>query len=370
MAYMESLKRLVAVDGFVLSKCNGMSYCLQSILNAIPAECRSRFVIIVPKCEAAIESVPAGYEVKILNCSSFLLWSNVVLPYFLLKNFSRVSKVFHPANTMPFLSSSFFENYLLLHDVMFLRELSFSSLKHRLNHLYYKMNLFFSLKAVDKIITVSNFSKSDICSYFSNIHSDDITVIDESAKKFPRSESVKLPVGRIYLSVCLSDPRKNSILSVEGFLRYSEHSANSDSTLVLFGDPKYWEALKQRFTNVAGFSERVLFVGRVSDGQLAFLYQNAHAFLFPSSYEGFGLPVLEAMSFGTPVVTSRVTSLGEVAGEAGVYIEEFSAEQIAGALVLLDDAHKYADFKQRSLANVRRYSWDRSAELLLKLFNS
>lgn len=362
---------MIYIDGFILTKCNGMSFCLRSLLQAMPFEKRKGMLVVVPKNKVAVDSIPEGFNVKIIECYSFLLWSNLVFPFYLLVNRKKVSTVFYPANTMPFLFSSFFDSYLLLHDIMFMREFSFSSMKHRLNHFYYKANLLASIRKVKKIFTVSDFSKNDILSYFKNVTSDDVIVIEESAKSFPSPITVELPADRFYLSVCLSDPRKNTVLAIEGFLSFLKmRSVIDNSSLVLFGDSKYWSQLVQRFADNAEFSKKVHFVGRVSDAQLGFLYKNAYAFLFPSTYEGFGLPVLEAMSFGTPVITSRVTSLGEVAGDAGVYIDEFSVEQVALALTKLDDKEVCDQYQKLSLRNVTRYSWDRSAEIILSTLSS
>jgi alpha-1,3-rhamnosyl/mannosyltransferase len=102
--------------------------------------------------------------------------------------------------------------------------------------------------------------------------------------------------------------------------------------------------------------------GHVDDEQLRALYRGAELFAYPSLYEGFGLPVLEAMASGTPVLTSRVSSLPEVAGDAAVYVDPRDTDSIAGGLgEALGDPARLADLAASGLARARTFSWDRTA---------
>ena len=109
----------------------------------------------------------------------------------------------------------------------------------------------------------------------------------------------------------------------------------------------------------------VRFFGFVPDHTLAALYRMASVFAFPSLYEGFGLPPLEAMACGTPVVTSRISSLPEVVGDAAVLVDPYNVEDIASALerVLTDDALR-ASLVAKGRARVQDFSWDRSARAI------
>ena len=113
----------------------------------------------------------------------------------------------------------------------------------------------------------------------------------------------------------------------------------------------------------------VRFHGFVPDKTLAVLYRLASVFVFPSLYEGFGLPPLEAMASGTPVVTSNVSSLPEVVGDAAVLVDPYSPEAIAdGILKVLRSAHLRADLRQRGFARVKEYSWERSVERVREVY--
>jgi len=114
-----------------------------------------------------------------------------------------------------------------------------------------------------------------------------------------------------------------------------------------------------------GLEKRVQFLGRLTDAQLASVYRGAVAILFPSLFEGFGLPVIEGMACGTPVITSTVCSLPEVAGGAALLVDPTSEEAIASALEqVINSAALRDQLRQRGFDNIRRFSWDESAQKL------
>jgi glycosyltransferase involved in cell wall biosynthesis len=102
---------------------------------------------------------------------------------------------------------------------------------------------------------------------------------------------------------------------------------------------------------------------------LRVLYSNADLFVFPSLYEGFGMPVLEAMACGTPVITSKTTSLPEVAGDAAVLINPEDAEELADAIIqVLDDDSLQADLRARGLERAKQFTWQRAAQQTLAVY--
>jgi glycosyltransferase involved in cell wall biosynthesis len=108
--------------------------------------------------------------------------------------------------------------------------------------------------------------------------------------------------------------------------------------------------------------------GYVTDPELRALYENAACFVYPSLYEGFGLPPLEAMSCGCPTLVARAASLPEVCGDAALYCDPRDPASIAQQIrCLVDDTSRRADLRARGLARAREFSWDRSAGTLLKL---
>jgi glycosyltransferase involved in cell wall biosynthesis len=162
------------------------------------------------------------------------------------------------------------------------------------------------------------------------------------------------------LAVGSANPTKNLAALVEAFGRLP----HQDLRLVLVGGTN-----SAVFANVPALREdvRVLRTGPISDGQLKSLYANALAFVFPSLYEGFGLPPLEAMSLGCPVVASNAASIPEVCGDAAVYFDPASVTDMAAAIArIVDDADLRAAQRERGAQRFASFTWDVAAQLLLQ----
>jgi glycosyltransferase involved in cell wall biosynthesis len=149
------------------------------------------------------------------------------------------------------------------------------------------------------------------------------------------------------------EPRKNLLRLIE---------ALPEGALLVVAGPRGWE--DDPILRRAG--DQVRFLGRVSDRELAGLYRLCTVFCYPSLYEGFGLPVLEALQAGAPVVTSNVSSLPEVAGDAARYVDPRSVDQIRAALIeLLGSEEAREALRARAQAQAAQFSWDRTAEQIL-----
>ena len=113
----------------------------------------------------------------------------------------------------------------------------------------------------------------------------------------------------------------------------------------------------------------IIFPGFIPEGEIATLYSAAEAFAFPSHYEGFGLPVLEAMACGTPVVASRASSLPEVVGDAGMQVDPDDSERLASALELLAlNPEMRADFRERGIARAATFTWHAAARVMVDVY--
>ncbi len=157
-------------------------------------------------------------------------------------------------------------------------------------------------------------------------------------------------------------PRKNIARLVQAYARWRAQTPTADVGLVLAGkrgwlyDPAWTKGV-----------EGVILTGYVDDADISALYSGALAFVFPSLYEGFGFPVLEAMRCGTPVITSTTSSLPEVAGDAALLVDPHNVEAITEAIArLVSDAALRAELVTRGYAQARRFSWARAAEHTLQ----
>ncbi|MGB3613453.1 MAG: glycosyltransferase family 1 protein [Elainellaceae cyanobacterium] len=174
-------------------------------------------------------------------------------------------------------------------------------------------------------------------------------------------KDLELPVKPYFLHVGRHDPHKNVARVLAAFARLS---STIDGELWLAGTPdsRYTPQLRDQATEY-GLSDRVRFLDYVPYAQLPVLINQAIAVVFPSLWEGFGLPVLEAMACGTPVITSNLSSLPEVAGDAGLLVDPYSVAAISGAMkaIATDDVTR-RHLKQAGLKRATQFSWEWTGE--------
>jgi glycosyltransferase involved in cell wall biosynthesis len=240
--------------------------------------------------------------------------------------------------------------------------------------LYY--NYFFPrfINKAKRIITVSEFSKNDIVTRF-NYNKDNIDVVYNGAsdrfiplshegqeatrKKFSQNCPYFLYIGLIH-------PRKNLInliLAFEGFKR--EISGNMK--LLVVGSLKWWTDENQQILEKSGFKQDIIFTGRMPDDDLVKITASALSLVYVSHFEGFGLPVLEAMYCGTPVIASGTSSLPEVGGDAVLYADPSSVDSIKSAMIkMYSDAGMRQDLAEKGRKRCEKFTWERTADLLWK----
>lgn len=162
--------------------------------------------------------------------------------------------------------------------------------------------------------------------------------------------------------------RKNTLRVLEAFHLFKQQS-RLPHKLVMVGRKMWTSSEVSPLIERLRLTSQVVLTGHVVDSDLAFLYNGADALVFPSLFEGFGLPVLEAMACGCPVVTSNVTSLPEVAGSAALLVDPYRVEAIAeGLTTVLTDAALRLDFKQKGLERARQFTWEKTAQQVLKAY--
>ena len=166
-------------------------------------------------------------------------------------------------------------------------------------------------------------------------------------------------------------PRKNLERVVQAFERLCDRPGMDDVQLVLAGKQGWlYESLFDQVSR-AGMGERVAFPGYIPDQELPALLSAATAFVFPSLYEGFGIPVLEAGACGVPVITSNTSSLPEVAGDAALLVDPHDVDAIADAMYrLVTDPELAAELRRRGHENVKRFSWEKCARETLAVLES
>jgi len=191
-------------------------------------------------------------------------------------------------------------------------------------------------------------------------HVTDPIPLEETRRKFGLHAPFVLSVGTL-------EPRKNHLGLIKAFTQVREQRA--DVVLALAGDEGWlYEETRQIVTKLK-LEGRVRFLGRVSEDELVALYNMAEIFAFPSFYEGFGIPPLEAMACGAPVITSNMSSLPEVVGDAALMLDPYDIDAIAASIShLLEDRELRESLRQKGYERARSYSWHNAASKMLSVY--
>ena len=177
-----------------------------------------------------------------------------------------------------------------------------------------------------------------------------------------------LEPDRFWLSVCTLEPRKNLRRLLRAFREYLNLTADPHP-LVLAGGKGWMEGDLENFIGELGLNDRVLLTGYVSDEKLCWLYQNCFAFIYPSLYEGFGLPVLEAMGFGAAVITSNTTSMPEIAGNAAHYVDPLSEKSMIEGLLKIEKEKDYRKkLGEKAQFRAKQFSFEKTAYAVLRIY--
>jgi len=230
-------------------------------------------------------------------------------------------------------------------------------------------------KEADAVITVSKNTKRDIIKTF-NIDPKKIFVIYESIplehkievkEKEVRKFLQKHKLKKFCLFVGTIEPRKNIQGVVKAFKKVN--SGMKDLQLVIVGKPGWrQQGVKENFLD-KNLTEDIKVLKKVTDKELVYLYRRAQALLYPSFYEGFGLPVLEAMYHHCPVITSKVSSLPEIAGKGAILVDPYQTGEIAQALKKIVNNKNFSRLLiKRGVENVKRFSWDETAQKTLQVY--
>lgn len=223
---------------------------------------------------------------------------------------------------------------------------------------YYKSFFPKFAKKAARIATVSEYSKKDLVNTYSCEPSKIDVVYNGISDVFKQDSNSQKE--NYFLYVGSLHPRKNLELLIKAFARLK--SKHPDIQLKIVGATMFKEDfLNKDLRNTPGIE----FLGRVSDPQLAKLYNQAIALVFPSFFEGFGIPLVEAMACGCPVVSSKATCLPEIAGEAALYFDPLNDGELEHQMeLILKDPEIGQNLVQAGLQQKEKYSWDQTAELL------
>lgn len=308
---------------------------------------------------------------------------NQFLNYSFLFNFPKIDKmmggadVFFSPHFLPIGLSKNCKRVVTFHDLSFVWHPEFFSLRKRYWH--FLANIKKQAKNADKIIAISNSTKQDLID-FCDIKEDKIKVIYSGVsgqfrpinKNDPKMKTTKekynLPENFIlYLGTV--EPRKNIAGIIEAFelIKKNKMSSCGDLKLVIAGGLGWLYKDILKMAKNSQFKDDIVFAGPVASGDRVYLYNLAEIFVFPSFFEGFGFPPLEAMACGVPVITSNCSSLPEVAGDGALMADPYRPEEIAiAAREIFNDEKLRNLLIQKGFEQSSKFSWEKCARETLE----
>ena len=260
----------------------------------------------------------------------------------------------------------------VIHDINFKHHPKDLKFSHRIfyNHFFKK----YAQKA-SRIVTVSNYSKTDICDNY-RIHASKIDVslngVNTNFHPIGIDQQIairkKYSVGKDYfLFVGALHPRKNISRLLDAFDQFKSKT-NSTNKLLIVGAKMWWNKKLEASFDQMSHKKDVIFTGRKSPKDLNQLYASALAFCFVPYFEGFGIPILEAMKCACPVITSNTTSMPEVAGDAALLVNPYDVDEISSAMIKLNwNNNLRSELSARGQIHAQHFNWNTTA---VNLWNS
>lgn len=303
---------------------------------------------------------PANFTIRQISWQRFWTQGGLTLQSFR----DNLDVLFVPAHTLPIIRKPGLKTVVTVHDLGSEYLPAMHQFKQRL---YLSFMQKYQLKGATKIIAVSKATKMDLVKKV-GIEADKVEVVYEGYdKKLFRPikgdilvnslRQYEMEAGKYFLFVGTVQPRKNLERVIKAFA--SSHFKNF--YLVIAGSKGWLSDEIYKLPKKLGIEDKVKFLGYVPEKDLPALYSGAIALVFPSLYEGFGLPILEAQACGCPVLTSNISSMPEVAGKGAIYVNPYSVEDIIRGMERLQGTGYRLQLIKNGFDNIKRFSWEKCA---------
>lgn len=329
------------------------------------------FIFVKPGEDRCIEETKNFHIIEV-KCPSYPLWEQVALPYAARKY--NVDILHCTSNTAPIICNT--PLVLTLHDIIFLepRDTNNKSFYQNLGWLYRRLVVPHILDKCKRIITVSNFELKNIIGKLSIPESRMAMIYNGYNTWFKPINDVESITSKYidktgyFFFLGNTDPKKNTERTLIAYSNYCKQSSVKRKLLVADLAPQYLEEfiVKNKLDNIR---DQVVLTGYVVNSHLPYIYNGAFAFLYTSLRESFGIPLLEAMACGTPVITSNTSSMPEIGGKDAALVNPESSEEITQKMLLIENDNEYRErIKAIGLERVGHFSWENTASNLLKLY--
>lgn len=332
------------------------------------------YVIVAPGEDRCIEE-SANLSIVELKCPTYPLWEQVALPYAVKR--LKVELLHCTSNTAPLWCPV--PLVLTLHDIIYLEPR-----QHRSPSFYQEMGWYYRrlvvpriLKKCRKIITVSQFECQRICKTLNvpaeriqSIYNGYNTHFHPLEKTQPEIVHRYIPHEDFLFFLGNTDPKKNTARVLKAYHIYLQQSTIKRPLLIADLKEEYIDDLLQE-AELSDIKSHLFYPGYIANHDLPILYNSAFAFLYPSLRESFGIPMIEAMACGTPVIVGNTSAMPEVAGPGVLSVDPYKPEEIAASLLRLEnDPDFYQQQAVYGLQRARQFSWKTTADELVKLYQT
>ena len=324
--------------------------------------------LYLPEATSAQKSLPPSVRQDV---SAFygaiprIFWGNFYLPKLIQRD--KIDVFWGPAHRLPLITAANIPTVVTIHDLVWRNAPSTMRFKGWLAE---RIFMGPAIRHANRIVTISHASREDICSLYPTMR-EKIDVVWPGCTRLPipaMTPTHKNLSHPYILFVGTLEPRKNLVNLLRAYALLPE-SIRSEWQLVIAGGHGWKLNQLENIIAERNITQHVLFTGFVSDLELGILYANAKFLVMPSFYEGFGLPIIEANAAGIPVLTSCLSSMPEVGGEAALLVDPYAPESIAQGLKrMMRDKALYEKLVAAAKGNAARFSWNNSAQKLVKVF--
>lgn len=331
------------------------------------------YILVSPGEDHCLESTPNFHIIEV-KCPSYPLWEQVGLPMALKK--IKPDLLHCTSNTAPLFCKT--PLILTLHDIIFLekRQDASKSLYQNLGWYYRKLVVPQILPKCKKIITVSHFEAERIRETLKLGREQIVAVYNGFSNHFkPINNYSKITDKYIdqehyFFFLGNTDPKKNTARTLKGYSLYIQQSVRPLPLLIAdLKEEAIDTILKEE--KIENIKSHLYFPGYIANTDLPAIYSGAKAFIYTSLRESFGIPILEAMACGTPVITSNTSAMPEIAGEGAILVDPYKEHEIADKMLQLEnDSDFYQKQVDYGLERVKNFSWKQTAKKLLHIYES
>jgi len=329
------------------------------------------YIFVKPGEDRCLENSP-NFHIVELKCPSYPLWEQIALPLAVKK--IHADLLHCTSNTAPIFCSV--PLIVTLHDIIFLekRQNANKSIYQNMGWYYRKLVVPIILKKCKKIITVSNYekehiidtlklNKESICAIYNgyNNHFKQLDNINNVIHKYIKEDNFLFFLGN-------TDPKKNVPRTLKAYSLYLKKSKIKLPLIIAdIKEDILYSILKEQ--NIEEIGPKISIPGYILNTDLPYIYNGAFAFIYTSLRESFGIPILEAMACGTPIITSNTSAMPEIAGKDGILVDPFDANSIADKILELEeDKNYYEEQKNYGLNRVKEFSWNTTSIKLLEIY--